>query len=209
MDGQIAFPFLKHRINQGEIFSFLSTSSVGQLEQILLRTPQSYDLKEDSYQKMNHYFAFIQEGNRLSCWTKPNNCVRICDRWVQEGTTDRRGRSHPPQCTTSREDRQIVRRTVTDHLVKSQTIAQHIESVTHRSVSVRTIRHRSQQSGLSARRPQLGIGRKTDASAVNGAMKEGCGPQNGIKWSLLTSHASVCNTTMIGFESGDTVERGC
>ncbi|GFT40303.1 transposable element Tcb1 transposase [Trichonephila clavipes] len=24
---------------------------------------------------------------------------------------------------------------------------------------------------------------------------------------LLTSHASVCNTTMVGFESGDTVER--
>ncbi|GFX87742.1 hypothetical protein TNCV_2190191 [Trichonephila clavipes] len=27
--------------------------------------------------------------------------MRICDRWLQEGTTDRRGRSHPPQCTTS------------------------------------------------------------------------------------------------------------
>ncbi|GFY15410.1 transposable element Tcb1 transposase [Trichonephila clavipes] len=31
--------------------------------------------------------------------------MRICDRWMQEGTTDRRGRSHPPQCTTSHEDR--------------------------------------------------------------------------------------------------------
>ncbi|GFU84013.1 transposable element Tcb1 transposase [Trichonephila clavipes] len=28
-----------------------------------------------------------------------------------------------------------------------------------------------------------------------------------MKLSLLTSHASVCNTTMVGFESGDTVER--
>ncbi|GFV16110.1 hypothetical protein TNCV_3378741 [Trichonephila clavipes] len=28
----------------------------------------------------------------------------ICDRWMQEGTMDRRGRSHPPQCTISRED---------------------------------------------------------------------------------------------------------
>ncbi|GFW21360.1 transposable element Tcb1 transposase [Trichonephila clavipes] len=36
-------------------------------------------------------------------------------------------------------------------------------------------------------------------------MKEGCGRQNGIKLSLLTSHASVCDTTMVGFESGDTV----
>ncbi|GFV15806.1 hypothetical protein TNCV_987891 [Trichonephila clavipes] len=27
-------------------------------------------------------------------------------------------------------------------------------------------------------------------------MKEGCGWQNGMKLSLLTSHASVCNTTI-------------
>ncbi|GFW16409.1 transposable element Tcb1 transposase [Trichonephila clavipes] len=59
----------------------------------------------------------------------------ICDRWMQEGTTtDRRGRSHPPQCTTSREERQIVRMAVTDRSVTSQTVAQHIESVTHHSV---------------------------------------------------------------------------
>ncbi|GFU07840.1 transposable element Tc1 transposase [Trichonephila clavipes] len=76
---------------------------------------------------------------------------------MQEGTTDRRGRSHPPQCTTSREDRQIVRMAVTDHSVTPRTIAQHIESVTHHSVSARTIRRRLQQSGLSARRPLLGL----------------------------------------------------
>ncbi|GFV11370.1 transposable element Tcb1 transposase [Trichonephila clavipes] len=29
--------------------------------------------------------------------------MRISDRWIQEGTTNRRGRSHPPQCTTSTE----------------------------------------------------------------------------------------------------------
>ncbi|GFV74484.1 transposable element Tcb1 transposase [Trichonephila clavipes] len=44
---------------------------------------------------------------------------------MQEGTTDRRGRSHPPQCTTS--------------------------------LSARTIRRHLQQSGLSARRPFLGL----------------------------------------------------
>ncbi|GFX92359.1 hypothetical protein TNCV_1112861 [Trichonephila clavipes] len=33
--------------------------------------------------------------------------MRICDRWMQEGSTDRHGRSHPPQCTTSPENRQI------------------------------------------------------------------------------------------------------
>ncbi|GFV53703.1 transposable element Tcb1 transposase [Trichonephila clavipes] len=50
---------------------------------------------------------------------------RIYHRWMQEGTTNRRGRSHPPQCTTS--------------------------------LSARTIRRRLQQSGLSARRPLLGL----------------------------------------------------
>ncbi|GFV53431.1 transposable element Tcb1 transposase [Trichonephila clavipes] len=44
-----------------------------------------------------------------------------------------------------------------DPSVTSRTIAQHIESVTHHSVSARTIRRRLQQSGLSARRPLLGL----------------------------------------------------
>ncbi|GFW58663.1 transposable element Tcb1 transposase [Trichonephila clavipes] len=60
-------------------------------------------------------------------------------------------------CTTSREDRQIVHMAVTDHSVTSRTVAQHIESVTHHSVSEGTIRRRLQQSGLSARRPLLGL----------------------------------------------------
>ncbi|GFV98875.1 transposable element Tc3 transposase [Trichonephila clavipes] len=81
----------------------------------------------------------------------------ICDRWMQEGTTDRRGRSHPPQCKTSREDRQIVHIAVTDRSGTSRTVAQHIESLTHHSVSARIIGRRLQQSGLSARRPLLGL----------------------------------------------------
>ncbi|GFT19576.1 transposable element Tcb1 transposase [Trichonephila clavipes] len=76
---------------------------------------------------------------------------------MKEGMTDRRGRSHPPQCSTSREGRKTVRMTVTDRSVTSRTVTQHIESVTHRSVSVRTIRRRLQQSGLSERRPLLGL----------------------------------------------------
>ncbi|GFW91800.1 transposable element Tc1 transposase [Trichonephila clavipes] len=46
---------------------------------------------------------------------------------------------------------------VTDRSVTSRTIAQHIESVTHHSVSARTIRRRLQHSGLSARHPLLGL----------------------------------------------------
>ncbi|GFY14831.1 transposable element Tcb1 transposase [Trichonephila clavipes] len=76
---------------------------------------------------------------------------------MQEGTTDRRGQSHLPQCTTSREDRQIVRKAVTDLSVTSRTVAQHIESVTNHSVSARTIQRRLQQSGLSARRSLPGL----------------------------------------------------
>ncbi|GFV55834.1 transposable element Tcb1 transposase [Trichonephila clavipes] len=64
---------------------------------------------------------------------------------------------HPPQCTTSREDRQIVRIAVTNRLVTSRKTVQHIESVTHHSVSARTIRRRLQQSTLSARRPLVVI----------------------------------------------------
>ncbi|GFV05138.1 transposable element Tcb1 transposase [Trichonephila clavipes] len=76
---------------------------------------------------------------------------------MQEGTTDRCGRSHSPQFTTSRVDRQIVCMSVTDSSVTSRTIAQHIESVTHHSVSARTIRRCLQQSDLSTRRPLLGL----------------------------------------------------
>ncbi|GFW22375.1 transposable element Tcb1 transposase [Trichonephila clavipes] len=70
---------------------------------------------------------------------------------------DRRGQSYPPQCTTSREDRHIVLMAVTDRSVTSRTVAHHIESVTHHSVSARIIRCRLQQSGLSVRRPLLGL----------------------------------------------------
>ncbi|GFW15928.1 transposable element Tcb1 transposase [Trichonephila clavipes] len=65
--------------------------------------------------------------------------------------------SHTPQCTTSCEDRRIVLIAVKDRSITSRTIAQHIDSVTHHSVSAGTIRRRLQQSGLSARRPLLGL----------------------------------------------------
>ncbi|GFW42306.1 transposable element Tcb1 transposase [Trichonephila clavipes] len=130
---------------------------------------------------------------------------------MQEGTTDRRGRLHPPQCNTSRENRQIVRMAVTDRSVTSRTIAQHIESVTHHSVAAGTIRRRLQQSGLSARRLLLGLPLTQNHRRLRRQWcdEKGCGRQKGMKLSLLMSHAYVCNTTMVGFESGDLVERGC
>ncbi|GFW64907.1 transposable element Tc1 transposase [Trichonephila clavipes] len=46
---------------------------------------------------------------------------------------------------------------VTDRSFTSRTVAQHIESATHHSMSAHTIRRHLQQSGLSARRPLLGV----------------------------------------------------
>ncbi|GFU01592.1 transposable element Tcb1 transposase [Trichonephila clavipes] len=81
--------------------------------------------------------SFREIGSRVG--RNQTTVMRTCDRWMQEGTTDQRGRSHPPQWTTSLDDRQIVRMAVTDRSVTSRTVAQHIESVTHHSVSMRTI----------------------------------------------------------------------
>ncbi|GFU12752.1 transposable element Tcb1 transposase [Trichonephila clavipes] len=86
--------------------------------------------------------SFRKIGSRVG--RNQTTVMWIYDRWMQESTTDRRGRSHPPQCTTSSEERQIVRMAVTDHSVTSRTVAQHIESVTHHSLSARNIRHRLQ-----------------------------------------------------------------
>ncbi|GFU73250.1 transposable element Tcb1 transposase [Trichonephila clavipes] len=74
-------------------------------------------------------FSFRKIGSRVG--RNQKTVMRIWNHWMQEGTTDRRGRSYPPQCTTSREDRQIGRMAVTDHSVISRTVAQHIECVTH------------------------------------------------------------------------------
>ncbi|GFW57674.1 transposable element Tcb1 transposase [Trichonephila clavipes] len=46
--------------------------------------------------------SFRKFGSRVG--RNQTTVMWICDRWMHEGTTDRRGRSHPPQCTTSRED---------------------------------------------------------------------------------------------------------
>ncbi|GFX92401.1 p protein [Trichonephila clavipes] len=103
--------------------------------------------------RFSFYDFFREIGSSVG--RNQTTVIRICDCWMQEGTTDGRDRPHPPQCTTSREDRQIVRMAVTDRSVTSRTVAQHIESIPHHSVSARTIRRRLLQSGLSSRRPLL------------------------------------------------------
>ncbi|GFX69645.1 transposable element Tcb1 transposase [Trichonephila clavipes] len=39
--------------------------------------------------------SFREIGSRVG--RNQTNVMRICDHWMQEGTTDRRGQSHPPQ----------------------------------------------------------------------------------------------------------------
>ncbi|GFX74624.1 transposable element Tcb1 transposase [Trichonephila clavipes] len=58
--------------------------------------------------------SFREIGSRVG--RNQTTVMRICDRWMQERTTDRRSRSHPPQCTTTHEDRQIVRMAVVTNL---------------------------------------------------------------------------------------------
>ncbi|GFW87302.1 transposable element Tcb1 transposase [Trichonephila clavipes] len=43
--------------------------------------------------------SFREIGSRVG--RKQTTVMRIYDRWMQEGTTDRRGRSHLPQCPNS------------------------------------------------------------------------------------------------------------
>ncbi|GFT47653.1 HTH_38 domain-containing protein [Trichonephila clavipes] len=66
--------------------------------------------------------SFREIGSRVG--RNQTTVMRIWDPWMQESTKDQRGRSHPPQCTTSHEDRQIVRMTVADRLDTSRTVEQ-------------------------------------------------------------------------------------
>ncbi|GFV80764.1 transposable element Tcb1 transposase [Trichonephila clavipes] len=121
--------------------------------------------------------SFREIGSRVG--RNETTVMRICDRWMQEGTMDRRGRSHPPQCTTS--------------------------------LSARTIRRRLQQSGLSARRSLLGLPLKENHRRLR---RQWCHERRmwAAEWNevVFTDESRICcHTTMVGFESGDTVERGC
>lgn len=97
--------------------------------------------------------SFREIGHRVG--RSQATVMRICNRWMQEGTTDRQQRLQPPRRTTPREDRHIVRMAMVERTATSAAISQGIQCVTQQSVSARTIRRRLQYSGLSARRPLL------------------------------------------------------
>ncbi|GFY13836.1 uncharacterized protein TNCV_986081 [Trichonephila clavipes] len=117
----------------------------------------------------------------------------------------------PPRYTIARYDRRIVRIAVMDLAGTSRKITQQIQSVAHHSVTAHTIRHRLQQVECLQdvhcfAYPLLEI---TGVCSTNGAMNDGHGQRNGTKLCLLVNLTSPCNITMVGFEFGDTVVRGC
>ncbi|GFX41784.1 transposable element Tc1 transposase [Trichonephila clavipes] len=79
----------------------------------------------------------------------------IFHHWLQEKLTDRRDQSYPPRCIVSRDDRRIVCMTVMNRAPTLRTITQQIQSVSHHSLSARTIRRHLKQSGMSGRHPLL------------------------------------------------------
>ncbi|GFT87123.1 transposable element Tcb1 transposase [Trichonephila clavipes] len=67
------------------------------------------------------------------------------------------------------------------------------------------------QSSLSARRPLLGLPMTQNHRRLR---RQWCDERRvwAAEWNEVVftdESASVCNTTMVGFESGDTVKRGC
>ncbi|GFV86355.1 transposable element Tcb1 transposase [Trichonephila clavipes] len=80
---------------------------------------------------------FREIGQRVGC--NQATVMWICHRWMQEKTMDRRSQSPLPRCITDREGRWIVHIAVMDCAATSRTVAQQIQSVTHHSMSTRTI----------------------------------------------------------------------
>ncbi|GFT64882.1 hypothetical protein TNCV_2256941 [Trichonephila clavipes] len=61
---------------------------------------------------VTHHMRLLEIGQRVG--RNQATVVRICHRWMQEETMDRRGGSHPPRCTIARDIRRIVRMAVMD-----------------------------------------------------------------------------------------------
>ncbi|GFT41563.1 hypothetical protein TNCV_1964771 [Trichonephila clavipes] len=96
---------------------------------------------------------------------------------------------------------------VKDRSITSRTVAHHFESITHFSVSARTIRRRLQQSSSSGQDVHCLVfpDAETQTSKQPTALKEGSGWQNGMKFTGQSSPHLVHNTTMVVFEFGDTL----
>ncbi|GFW88883.1 transposable element Tcb1 transposase [Trichonephila clavipes] len=101
---------------------------------------------------------------------------------------------------------------VLDRAATSQTIAQKIQSGTHHPVPACSIRRRLQQIGMSAKRPSLHL-------LLSGNKRRLCHQWCVERWTWTIERndvvfadvnpTSVYSITMVRFEFGDIVVRGC
>ncbi|GFW07061.1 hypothetical protein TNCV_3692571 [Trichonephila clavipes] len=64
--------------------------------QITLNLQHALGERNDSGLPRYYGLSFREFGSRVG--RNQTIVMRICDRWIVEGTIDRHGRSHPPQC---------------------------------------------------------------------------------------------------------------
>ncbi|GFU60784.1 hypothetical protein TNCV_3983541 [Trichonephila clavipes] len=85
-----------------------------------------------------------------------NKITQLCDADLSSlDAGGKYGWTEPPSCTFACDPRRFGLMAVMNSAAISRTIAQLIQSVTHRLVSSRTIRRRFQDSRMSTRRPLL------------------------------------------------------
>ncbi|GFV15413.1 hypothetical protein TNCV_4834391 [Trichonephila clavipes] len=87
----------------------IRSSCVRNVEQVWERKNGSYDNPTPLARANTSRDVLPRGGTSQTCWTKPNNYHADLHCWIQEETTDRQGRSHPPRCTTAGDDRWIER----------------------------------------------------------------------------------------------------
>ncbi|GFV33717.1 uncharacterized protein TNCV_4568321 [Trichonephila clavipes] len=133
--------------------------------------------------------------------------MRICHRWMQEETTDRASRSHPPHCTSARNYRWIVCMAVMDHAATSRTKAQQ-QTQSHALFGVRSYHSTPFAAEWNVRKASIASFTLYWKHASNGVLNGGYGQRNEMTLCLLSNPTSACNIRMDGLEFGDIVERG-
>ncbi|GFW14120.1 hypothetical protein TNCV_3547091 [Trichonephila clavipes] len=151
--------------------------------------------------------------NRSTCWTKPSNCDADLSSLDAGGNHGSTGLSRTPRCTTDHDDRRILRIAVDGlriHITNHSTtysvcyVSFGVHSYHSTQFVVEWNVHKASNSSFTLDSKTAGV------NASNGVMNGGDGQRNGAALCfLLTNLASTYNITMVGFEFGDRVVRGC
>ncbi|GFY13566.1 putative LOC100569746 [Trichonephila clavipes] len=151
--------------------------------------PQTLDYLEDNIR-------------RVIADIRPQMLEKVIENWTSRLDYIRASRGSPML-------KIIFKMKIGSRVGRNQTTVIRICDRLMQEVSARTIQRRLQQRVLSARRPLLSLPLTQNHRRLH---RQWCDErrmwvQKGMTLSLLTTHASVCNNTMVRFESGDTVER--